>query len=1335
LRSLSGGGYIATLPRVDCFDAAVLFADISGFTDLAERLGRKGQEGTEELTSILNSQFQIMLGHVAEYGGDIIKMAGDALVVAWEYSGPEEMRTSVRMAAQCAQRIQQDDTPLPEGVRLTVRIGIGVGEAHLYYVGGVDDRWEVLPLGEAFRQMGLAENHAKPGEVVVSGEAWSWLREAAIGTEIEDGFVRLGAISEYRAAQPAPKPDIDTVDRRSIEAVAPKCVRFLLSEGGENWLADMRPVTSLFIHLSAHANEAPDLDRLQVMAESIQKGVHRFEGTINCVGVDEKGLSIFAAFGVPPISHEDEPFRATRAAMAIRGAVAVTGLKMGYGIASGRTFCGTIGGSGRRDYAILGSTVNLAARLSHYSDGAILCDEATVKPASARLQFTPPEPVRLKGIANTIPVFTAIGLAAPMAGAARMVGHEKELSAVVRAIEILKAGKSSLFALEGEAGIGKSTLVQKWSKIASDAGVRVLRGGAESIHAATPYFVWRDIVGGLLGLSDGASSRERLAQFSAACRGRAWERLAPLLGDILDLELPENAITSQIAGNIRADNLRELVATLVAAAAAEGPTAIVLEDCHWMDSASLAIAAVVAQRVQPLLLLLSSRFLTGDQEHRLDALLGLPGAQRLRLGRLREEDCVALAAQRLSVRRLTPPVAALIAAKSQGNPFFSVEIASTLREHGFVIIEEDECKPVAGLDLSTVKFPDNVQGIITRRLDGLEPAVQITAKVASVIGSTFSTPLLRDSYPIESGHPRVEANLEVLESERLVVAGAAPEYTFSHALVEEAIYDRLLVAQRKALHERVAMALEYGSPPGNDALAPLLGHHWLRAGNERNAGRYFGLAGMRAVHRGAYREGLNFLSRAVDLTRPENATPDAVIRDGRWQILRAEALFGLGQLEESARAFREAARILGCPVPESQQTAQLLEEVKRRFRRGFSAAQLCPESERDRVQLLAVCYEMLSLLDLFANRMTSSLGAALESLNQAQQLGPSAEYARALSTMALATSLVPARFLAAQYARAALDVAAELGQESTSARVQEFVGMYKLGEGAWEEASDCFEKAISGFRTVGDRRREIECNCLLSTWNHYQGNFANRVLLGQRVSELATATGDLQAQAWGILDQIESLLNLSDFERVDALGHDLRRHLGQNIYGADEIMAYGLLAALELRLGRLADAMPHAEKALAVMKAVSPTIVYNLEAYAAVTEVFLDAWRLAPMDDPLRASMAARAREACAATRNFAKVFRIGRARALLLIGAERELSGDPGRAVILTRHAVATAVRLRMPYEEALARRQLARLLPEEDASRDTEIKKARDLFSRLAAKYDLLATNAMKPVEVRAP
>lgn len=1326
LRSIAAAGSDRLRPGVDRFTAAVLFADISGFTDLSDRLGRNGAAGTEELGAIVNDYFRAMLGPVAGHGGDVLTMAGDALVVVWDARDPGDAQATLLRAVQCALQIQQVHPVSAAGRGLAVRIGIGAGDAGLFRVGGIEDRWETLPTGGPFRQMGIAGNQARPGEVVVSPEAWGLVSGAAGGTPLDDGYVRIESIATPPPASTGPPRDVAGAERRIVEAQLPKPIRFLLRDAGERWVAEMRPVTCLFVELRALAGESPSLDLAQEMMEIVQTAGVRFGGTTGRTNVDEKGLYLMMSFGLPPASHEDDPYRAVQAAMAMRAALREKGLEAGFGIATGRVFCGAVGDRERREYAVIGRAANLASRLTHCSRGEIFCDETTFQSAAARFRFSAAAPLRLKGIPQPIPVFFPTGPSAPASVESRMVGHQAEFARTTRAIHELKAGRGFIGIIEGEAGIGKSTLLQQWSDEAARGGIRLLRGSAVSIHATTPYFVWQDIVGALLGLSENGAAAERREQLLLASRGQDWERLTPLLNDILDLGIPDNPITTQISGKMRAYNTQELVATLVAGAAAEQPLGIVLEDCHWMDSASLAVAEVVANRVQPIVMLLSSRILTGERRHSLDPFLALPAAGRLRLEALGRDDCIALAARRLCVRKVAKPVADLITAKSQGNPFFSVEIVFALREHGYVIIENDECKPVPGLDLSTVKFPDNVQGIIMRRVDGLDAEAQLTAKVASVIGRAFSETLLRDSFPPEVADPRVGENLLVLQRERLIEKGDGDEYTFRHAIVEEAVYDRLLLAQRKTLHERVALALEKSHADNPEIVAPLLGHHWLRTGDEKKAGHYFGLAGGRAVRSGAYQDGLDFLARAMRLTRA-SAGPDDADRDALWQMLSAEACFGLGKIEESWVAFREVARLLGRPVAVDPQAGRLLQQIGGRLVRRISGTRRGGAEEIARLRMLAGSYEMLSLLDLFSNRMTSSLSEALESLGIAEHLGDSPEYARALALMAVASSLVPSRHFAERYARAAIKVATRLNHESTMARVREFIGMYQLGEGRWEQAEENFLKAIAGFQVVGDRRREIECTCLYSTWNHYRGDFARRVGYGRRVFELAMATGDLQAQAWGMLDQIESLLNLGDFERVRALGDDLKRHLGQNIYGADEIMAYGLLAALELRVGRLAEALPHAERALEAMTRMSPTIVYNLEAYAAVTEVYLKAWRITPADDPARGGFEAKAREACQDTRRFAKIFRIAGSRALLLSAEECELAGDLPQAIRLSRDALAAADRLRMPYEQALAHRQLGRLLPAGDRRRDGELVRARELFSQLAATYDLGATEAV--------
>lgn len=1321
----------ADAAAADEFDAAVLFADISGFTDLVDRLSRRGAAGIEELSTSLGGFFKTLLQIIESHGGDVLKMRGDALVVAWEWKSPDAAAGAVLRAAACALDLQEGARGLsaPDGGKMAVRIGIGAGRMKSLTLGGVDDHWEFAPTGEPLEQMGLAQGRATPGESVLSPEARAFVGDSVHGDQLEGGFVRISGVSSSPERASLSPADSTLIHQEALEGYLSRPVRFIVGGEGETWLADVRQVTTLFVTISAGSNGTFP-DKLQRATEAMQKATARFEGAILGWGVDEKGASLINVFGLPPCSHEDDAFRALEAAHAARAALREQGVDAGFGLATGRAFCGPVGSSNRREYAVTGTIVNLAARLAQQSGGEIFCDQTTFHAVSARYQFSALPPARLKGLSNAVPIFQPIGVVA--SGPKRstpMVGHHAEYDRVIRAVDELKAGSSFVGIIEGEAGMGKSTLLAQWSRDAAGAGVKVLTGGSESIHSATPYFAWRDVLSTLFDFREGQTCKERIAQLLERSRGTELERLAPLLNDILDLGLEDNAITAQISGKIRADNTRSLVVNLIAAEAAKQPLAIVLEDCHWMDSASLALASAVVDSVHPIVLLLSTRPIPEGRQPAFEAFARRVGVQRLTLGPLSPADCVALAAQRLCVRVVAKPIADLISAKSQGNPFFAIEIAFALREGALVMIDGDECKPVPGIDLANVRFPDNVQGIIMRRVDGLEPSVQLAAKVASVVGRTFSVPLVREPYPVESGKAHVETYIDKLRDERLVLCDDAMTYAFSHALVEEAIYERMLASQRKPLHEAVATTVEKINADDLESVAPILGHHWSKAGHDAKAGHYFGVAGQRAIEQGAYQEGLGFLDKAIALT-PAGDSPSDKLRQGRWQRMRAEALLGLGKLAESAGAFCECARILGRPVPENvsttifQQVAKRLASMMTRSRKNLT------EEERESLRELAQCYEMLSLLNLFGNKMAASLDAAFETLRCAEALGPSAEYARALATMSLACSLVPARPIADRYARKALQVASELKQEMTSSRVGELTAMYFMGDARWQEAEDSFTRAIEGFKVVGDKRRQIECTCLLSTWHHYKGNFARRVELGKEVFRLALSSGDLQAQAWGILDQIESLLNLGDFGDVRELGLALRRHIGQNIYGADDIMAYGLLAALELRTGRFEEAVVCADKALAIMTKVTPTIVYNLESYAAVAEVYFTGWANEG-STPAGASFAERAKQAAACVRNFGRVFKIGSSRAELVTARESELAGETAAAIKLTRRGLAGAIDLGMPYEEALARRQFARLLPAGDQRRESELEQALALFRKVAAAYDIKATVDILPAQ----
>jgi class 3 adenylate cyclase len=1293
-----------------------MFCDISGFTDLTQRLVDKGPAGLEELTGILNPYFRHLFAVIKAHGGDTLKVAGDGVLAVWEEE-PEPDIAALR-AAQCALAIQAADLDPSKEAALSTRIGLASGSMDLFFLGGLVNRWEMLPVGELLSQLGYAQGRAKPGEIALSESAWEQIRIRASSVPIDPGFVRLTGVHSPIAARPLVTVQPEKVNPTKIQRFVPTAARFLIHEAGENWSAELRPVAVLFVNFPQPKEIRFDLETLQSLTASLQKTIYRFEGSLKQWNFDEKGMSLVAVFGLPPFSHEDDPWRAVQAARDIRRICGHSELALNLGVASGRVFCGSIGGEDHREYAVIGSVINLASRLAGKAENGILCDQPTFHASAARIQFEALPPMLLKGIARPMSAFRPVASIVAPAKRSPLVGHQAEWANLEKALAGLSNGQAFLGLIEGDPGIGKSTLLLEWTRLAAAQGFCVLVGSAEAVQSSTPYYIWRSVLVTILGLPETENREESRQKFFEVVAGKDWERLAPLLEDALELGIPDNSITAQITGKSRADTMRELVLKLLLAYKGQRRLVLVLEDAHWMDSASLALAAFVSEQIEGMALVLSSRPVRPETHLFSHELLQRPDLTRLPLLPLGQTDCVALVAQKLAVRRIAPRVAEFIVRKAQGNPFFSVEIAFALREHGFVVIAADECQPVPGVNLDAVRLPESVHGLISQRVDALNREIQLAAKVASVIGMSFCATLLRDIYPLLDARDEVPQYLERLEFERLIHPDNAPsEFVFSNALVRDAVYDRLLEGQKTSLHGLVATELEKLNASDLQSIAPLLGYHWQKAGDQSKAARFFGLAGEHGVTTGAYQEGLGFLDAAL-----VNAEPEA---RGRLLRLRAAALFGLGRIGESSQEFRNAAAALGCPMTEERIGRRLRQQVSTRVVRRLTPSKALADSEQEKWRELSTCYEMISLLDLFANRMQSSLSAALESLSCAERLGDSPEYARSLATMALACSLIPNTWLADAYGKQAVRVAERLGEESTKARVFEFTAIYLVGQANWQLAEERLQEAINAFRLVGDYRREIECTRLLSTLNHYRGRFEERVRLGQEVSRLAELSGDLLAVAWGLLDQIESLLSLGEFERVDDLGSALR-NLGQNIYGADEIMAYGLLGSLELRVGRLESAWTYADKALAVMTAVTPTVVYNLEAYAAVAEIYLAAWE---QDQAVgQATFSTRARQALDALHRFARVFRIASPRARIIYSRWHRLNADINAALRSAQAGLRLAQQLQMPYEQALAHREIASLLPAQDSRRTQEVDAALALFEQLRTRYDLSLTTALK-------
>lgn len=869
------------------FPAAVLLADICGFTALTESLARRGAVGAEELTRLLNLYLGRLIDLIVEHGGDVIKFAGDAMLVLWS-AEDEDLATSTCRAAQCGLAAQErlHDFQATADIRLSLRIGMCAGPVSMIHVGGVHDRWEIVVTGEPLAGMSAANAQAKPGEVAISPAAWALVQDRMIGEALPTGVVCIQTVRDPVTPRPAaPMPDADP--RALIAYVQPAVVDHM-ERGRSGWIAELRRVTVLFVNFPGLTPATP-LDRAQAVMRELQTILYRYEGTINKISLDDKGASLVAALGLPPLSHEDDPVRAVRTALAIRDRLAPMQVRHSTGIATGSAFCGAVGNTTRREYTMIGDVVNLAARLMQAAKGGILCDRATYEASRARLAFEALPSIYVKGKAGEIAVYHPTdaladaggGRVAPAAETGEIVGRVAERKAIEDALRALaERGEGSVIVLEGMAGIGKSRLIEEVRRHCRRNGLECLQGGGDAMERSTAYYAWRGVFEQWLGLDPTATAEQRETRVTirlAEVFRPEWTDLLPLLNPVLRTTFAPTETTSSMNERARAAATHELLSDLLVAMSHEGSReAVVLDDAHWMDSASVALVSRICQRHEPLVMVLSGRPLPGPA---FDEIKGLVegGARRFQLGPLTGDEVTGIACRSLGVSRLSDAVAGVIRAKAEGNPLLIQELAFAMRDAGLIEIADGECRVAPGVgDLRAVDLPDSIQGAVMARMDRLSASQRLLLKVASVVGRVFETEVLMRLLPGDADSESVLEDIRALEAMRITPlerSDPTPAYAFGHLVFQEVNYRLMLFSQRRQLHRAMAELLEDRHAADLAAVYPLLATHWNKAVEGADAEPehlqkaidFQQKAGEQALQNFANHEAVEFLSGALRL--------------------------------------------------------------------------------------------------------------------------------------------------------------------------------------------------------------------------------------------------------------------------------------------------------------------------------------------------------------------------------------------------------------------------------------------------------------------------------------
>ncbi|MBA3530331.1 MAG: AAA family ATPase, partial [Ardenticatenales bacterium] len=1273
VRRLATNPIPITAPIAERFSAAVLFADISGFTRLSERLAQRGPAGAEALTQVLNDYFGRLITLVTEHGGEIVKFAGDSLLALWPTADETGARQALRLrsathrAAQCALAIQATlhDYRAAEGVLLSLRVALGAGEVFTAHIGGVHGRWEFLVTGTPLVQVASAERETKPGKVVLSAEAWVMMSKHAKAHPLSNGNMQLETIFDPLSIIPAALPPLSPEMENPLRAYLPGVVLARLAAGQSSWLAELRRVTILFINFPDLTYETP-LAEAQQLIRTLQSILYRYEGSVNKITVDDKGVTMVAAFGLPPLAHEDDVIRGVQAALSVQEALHEWGTRTAIGVTSGRAFCGSVGSPTRREYTMIGDVVNLAARLMQAAPNDILCDATTYHGASAQVVFEILAPITVKGKSEPIPIYRpslktpTLRIHRPEAQSAQnkaeMVGRMAERAQVSEEIQaLLRGGEGGIIIVEGEAGIGKSRLVEDILQKSQAVGVASLLGAADAIEQSTPYHAWRAIFSQVLDLEMLADLETRRRHvLEQVAEDADLLRLAPLLNTVLALDLPENEVTEQMTGQVRADNTRDILLKLLQISVNQSPKLLILEDSHWLDSASWALAGLVAQRIHPLLLVIVTRPLTDPLPVEYSQLVRTPGMHRIILDSLSVEEALALVCRRLSVGSLPEPVATLIGERAEGHPFFSEELAYALRDAGLIVITDGECRMAPGAgDLRALDFPDTVQGVITSRIDRLTASQQLTLKVASVIGRVFSFKTLQEVHPIEADKPHLTDYINALA--RLdITPMEIPEpeltYIFKHIITQEVAYNMMLFSQRRELHRAVAEWAEQNYQDDLTPYYPLLAHHWGKANVAVKTLHYLIKAGEQALHNYANEEAVTFFSAALALDAQAEKASDKLQR-AYWELQLGKAYVNWVRFTEGRVHLERGLALLGEGVPTNKLSlvGSLLGQTLVQVQHRFQPSRYVGRRAEEQLTLLEAsrAYEGLATVYYFINDTLLTLYAAIRSLNLAEAAGPSSELARGYATMGTIVGFIPLHGMAASYCQWALDGVQDSSNLPARAWVSLLTGIYYSGVGDWARGDSLFNQVIDISTHLGDRARWDDGVGNLALAHYFQGNFERALSLSEQFYHSSCRRNDAHNTGWALRQRIYSLLLFNRLDEAMSCVEEwhvvLQHETGGVVDEPLKIDYHALHALLLWRRGEQEQAARVARAALNLLAKTPPTSYLSLPGYAAVAEIFLSLWASGGVVEG--STSKAEAKRALKAMDGYARVFPIGRAR------------------------------------------------------------------------------------------
>ena len=1168
--------------RLQTVEGTVVFADISGFTKLSERLARQGREGSEELTDTIGSSLSTLLAVAYENGGSLLKFGGDALLLLFE--GDDHVVRAAHAAAGMRSTLRRIGRLETSAGRVTLRISQGVhtGAFHLFVVG--DSHRELVLAGPAVSTTVRMEKAAGAGDIVVSPAAAAALGEAVLGAPKGGGRL-LGTPPCLPPVLPAaPVPEA------SLARVA-GCLSTMVREHAlsAHTHPEHRHVSIAFVRFEG-IDALIDEEGADAAGDAVEELVRVAQRAADEHGIcflgtdaDDDGGKLLLTAGAPRTMGDDEQ----RLLLAVRE-IADAGLRLPLriGVNRGNVFAGDIGPTYRRTYTVMGDAVNLAARvMAKAPAGEIYATAGVLERSGTRFETVELEPFSVKGKAKPVPAWS---VGRPVRGAGRaddrlpIVGREGELGALEAALASARGGSGRLIEIVGEPGIGKSRLNEELLARATD--IPCLRATGEAFTATTPYMLWRELLRQIIGVGWEDADPVVLARLRECIERDAPELRPwlPLLALPLDVDPPMTLEVEALAPEFRRRRLHEVVIVFLRALT-RGPTVVAIDGGQHVDEASADLLAAVAREIEtvPWLVVVMRR----EVESAGFAAPSATGVVQLTPGPLATAELRALAEAATDADPLPPHVLDLAVERSGGNPQF-------LRDLLRAAAAGDE------------QLPDTIEAAAMARIDRLAPDDRMIVRRASILGLSFHPRFLTEVLDAHVAPP-TDATWERLGA--FLVSDGDGYLRFRRAVVRDAAYDGLPYRLRRTLHGAVGRRMEHEYADMLDEVGGLLSLHFFRAGEHARTWTYARAAARRAHDRFAYASAAGLYRRALEAARSLDVPPGDLA--GAWEAL-GEAYTRTGEVRQAVGAFRRARELLPQDRVRAAGLMHRNARVNERVGRTRSAVRWArqglrelegvggPDAAAERARLVTT----LGSVRRQQGRTAEAVSLFRAGLRDAEQAGDEVLEARAGFMLDWALFELGRREEAVRSERA-LEIYERVGDLERQAVVLNNLGMFAYWEGRWARASELYARAAEASERAGDAWAAAYGDCNIGELLADQGRYAEAEARLRRARRVWRGTQDAAGVAFtsallgrlaardGRGDEGIELIRLAirDFRDLDAAG--------------DAALAEAFLAEAQLLTGHADEALAEADRQLAERDrgAVRPLLLRVRGAALAVT--------------------------------------------------------------------------------------------------------------------------------------